>query len=167
MPKKYSDKQLGKTHILNSGSVDNTYLSDTSKYGKYCVWYVVGKNNLSYKKLIDACERLAIKNNRAVAGVRMPWKLDEKTDMVTIKTSSLKRPAVMDAEKRVIPSNSVKDGDFTKVNVTPFYYEREESGSYVMPDGTRQVHVNVQKGITLFLNGVLLLSGQGTEEDLF
>ena len=164
---KFSDKQKGPSIILNSGSVANINLSNTNKYGKYDLRYVVGIGNLSYTALTDTCERLAIKNNRKIAGVKMPWHLDEQTKMVTIRASGKQRPPVMDTDKRVIPANSIKDGDFAKINVTPCYYEMKDTGSYILPDGTRQVHTEVNKGITLFLNGVLLLSGQGTEEELF
>jgi hypothetical protein len=156
----------GPSVILNSGSVANTNLSNTNKFGKYGLDYVVGKGNATFKALTDVVDRLVAKH-KGDANTKRPWSLNESTGMVTIKTSSKRCPPVMDEEKRVIPRNSVKDGDFTKVNLTPLYYEMEETGSYVLPDGSRKVHKHTKKGVSLMLNGVLLLSGQGTEEELF
>ncbi len=164
---KEKSSNKGSAIILNSGSVANTELTNPNKYGKYHLQYVVGAGNPTYLLLIDICERLAIKNNRKVAGVKMPWKVDEETNMTTLSSSGKMRPAVMDMNKRVIPAESVKDGDFVKINVTPWYYELEEVSSYLDPDGNRVGHTEIIKGITLILNGVLLLSGQGTEEELF
>ena len=165
MKSQFSEKNRGPSIIINSGSVSRVHIREPDRFKKFSLIYTVGVGNATFQVLKDICERLAIKNNREIKGVKFPWKEDD--GMVEIRCASKKRPAVMDHEKRTIPSDEIRDGNFCKLNLTPFYYTMDDSSWVILPDGSRRMNKNKKKGITLFLNGVMLMSGENSGEDLF
>jgi len=163
MSKTFSKDQLGPSIILNSGSVSDTTLSHMNNYGKYSLKYNIGVNNQSFQALKKIVSDL-IRINTQEFSVRLPWLETDK--MVVLNTSSRKKPATMDNTKQAIVSSAIKDGDFVKVNVTPMYWEMEDNSVVLLPTGERQVVEHTNRGVTLMLNGVMLMS-EHKEEDLF
>jgi len=163
---KCSDDAKGPAMILNSGSVSDTNLTNTDKYGRYTLKYTVGMGNSSFLALNDVINSLMERNTENPGMVKIPWTVDEDTNMVTVKVTSRKKPPVMDVDKRVISSSELRDGDFCKINVTPYYYEHAENINIPLPNGDRHDMVCMKLGVALFLNGVMKLSGESVE-DLF
>jgi hypothetical protein len=141
--------------ILNSGSLNNASLTKTGKFDRYSTQYVVGQGNRSYRELVRICDELIAK--AGLNSPKLPWKLDERTGMVTISASSKKPVPVADSLGKKVEATVARDGEFCKINVTPSAYRIEEPSSYVTPDGLRHSVVNTKEGISLFLNGVKLV----------
>ena len=147
----------GPAVILNSGSLDNCFLSKKDKFGRYVIQYVVGIGNRSFVELKRITEQLMADNG--MTGKKFPWTVNEATNMVTIQaTSKIKVP--------IVGAKTLGDGDFCKVNVTPSAYSIQERSVFRLPDGSTGEQFTAKSGVKLFLNGLKAVE-QTEVEDLF
>ena len=147
----------GPAIILNSGSLDNCFLSKKDKFGRYAVQYIVGVGNRSFKELKRIVEQL-IKEN-GLGSAKVPWTVNESTNMVTIRAANSKQVPIVGADK-------LTNGEFCKMNVTPSTYSIKERAVFRLPDGSTAENFNTKKGVNLFLNGLKAMDPID-EEDLF
>jgi len=148
-----------KSLIMNSGSVSSVHMTDVDKYNRYGLCYNMGKFNDTFVELEKMCIRMCNDNGLDIKAKDLikPWVLNEDTNMVKVFAFSRKRPVVMNSEKRVVQCQQLRDGDFAKINVTPNIWEVTKPSFYIDPDGGRHASSLTQKGINMWLNGVLLL----------
>jgi hypothetical protein len=153
----------GPSVILNSGSLNQSTLGKTDKYGKYSTAYVMGVGNRSFRELKRIVDQLIEDNN--IKTDRRPWRVDDKTNMVSVFASSNKIVPVLSHDEKKVDVSEARDGDFCKLNVTPSAYIMEETATFRMPDGSLAQQQNQKTGVKLFLNGIKLL--EPNDEELF
>ena len=153
----------GPSVILNSGSLNQSSLGKVDKFNNYSTCYVVGVGNRSFQELKRIVTQL-IEDNLLNKGVKMPWRVDEKTNMVSIIASSKKPVPILKHDDTKAETSEVRDGDFCKVNITPSAYKVMEEAKFRLPDGSMGQQFTEKHGVKLFLNGIKLLS---SDEELF
>jgi hypothetical protein len=152
----------GPSIILNSGTVDHVYLSALDKFGRYSLVYVVGIGNRSFRELDRICKELIEKEGMKNPSV--PWTVDPKTNMVSIRANCKKDVPVSDIDGKKVSVDKVSNGIFCKINITPSAYSIQETSTYLTPDGVRHLATHNKEGIKLFLNGVKLIDTVSIEE---
>jgi len=145
----------GPSVILNSGSIDICNIHKVDKYGRHGISYVVGEHNRSFQELRRIINELIIAND--LGEIKTPW--SQKNKMIHLYMSNKKNVPIVDGD-------TVKPGDFCKVNVTPSAYIMQERSVFRLPDGSTGENFTTKKGIKLFLNGIKVLEPV-SEEDLF
>lgn len=117
--------------------------------------------------LVAECKTLAKTNFGTTDGIKWPWKNGDEGSVskfqgypgryfITPKTKD-SIPVVGPNPKVGMDPAKVYGGAIIKVNVTPKAYEMQKEGVEIQPDGTRKNVKFVEKGITLYLNGVQFL----------
>lgn len=143
----------GQSIILNSGSLNQSSLGKPDKYGKYSTAYVMGLGNRSFQELKKMVARMTEGKD-----YKMPWRVDENTNMVSVFASNVK-PIPVDGD-----ADRARDGEFCKINVTPATYAFDELVNYRLPDGSAGKNSVRREGVKLFLNGVKTTT---KDEELF
>lgn len=155
----------GPSIILSNGSMTDLTITTPDKFGKFSVVYVVGKYNKSWEELYKATATLAGANGIDLEAVRLPWRNDDKNSLVFIKASTKGKVPVMDHEKNVANPKSIKPNQGAKINVRPAVYVKTTQVQYRRVNGTLGFNDVVVSGITLLLNGILLINEEEVKDE--
>lgn len=161
------DKNLntyGPSTILNGGTISTLFISTPDRYDRYSLYYTMGVNNKTWVALRNIIQNILDTSNSGEMPQHFPWKLDEKDGLVHLKVSSAKQPPVLDSDKRRVKANNLSENMGVRINVKPSFYCHREKVLYRLPNGQQGENIVEKKGISVYLNGVLLNKG---EEDEF
>jgi len=156
---KMESYEKGPALILSEGSVDVAALTAPNRFGKYSVIYCVGGHNRSWQELSKIYMNMLGLDSIADIPkfLSVPWRYDKKNELVYITASTSIKVAVMDAQKNATDPRKVRPNTGAKLNVKPAYYKRSEEVFYKRPSGEQGKNIVHSEGLTLMLNGVMLL----------
>jgi len=154
----------GPSVILSGGTISTLFITTPDKYDRYSLYYTVGANNKSWAALQGIIQRLLDQNNKGVKPFHIPWKVNDTDGLVHIKANSRKQPPVLDADKARVKPTILSENMGVSVNLRPMFFSKTEEVSFRMPNGTMGSNKVTKKGISLYLNGVMMGAG---EEDEF
>lgn len=150
---------------LNDGTISNLHLTTTDRYGKYSMYYTVGVNNPSWKALHNIIKSLCKASNDGVIPTLKPWKENTEDGLIHIKVGSKKLPPISNQSGKKVDVSVLNEHSAARISVKPMFYNHTEKVFYRNPDGSQGMNEVDQKGITFYLNGIML--GYDEEEDEF